>query len=201
VISMESNPAAPGGSGWREEGSHRGLGEGLRRLYAEYRRREAAALLSLIPPEAVRPLYRMARDRMASRGGRPPEDPVALLVDFVENELLPLPPFEVWLEDFRGHRGAHLQGLDTDPRAPDPEAPVTVEVRSFRRGDGEWYAGLSLFRRAPVWWGFLSFSRADGLPVARTADIFREEDPEAIRDRFRSFGPDALQAFLRSALP
>jgi len=189
---MESKAAATGGVGWGEEAAHRGLGEGLQRLYAEYRRREAAALLSLIPPEAVRPLYRMARDRVSSRGGQAPEDPVALL---------PLPPFEVWLADFRGHRGAHLQGLDMDPRAPDPAAPVTVEVRSFRRGDGEWYAGLSLFRRAPVWWGFLSFSRADGIPVARTADIFREEDPEAIRDRFRSFGPDALQAFLRSALP
>jgi hypothetical protein len=34
----------------------------------------------------------------------------------------------------------------------------------------------------------------------RTADIFREEDPEEIRDRFRAFHSGTLQAFLRSVL-
>ena len=189
------------GGGWADDALHPGLEHGLQRLYQEYRRREAGALLSLLPPEAVRPLYRVARERMATDPHGGTDDPLALLVAFVERHLLPLPPFDVWLDDFRTHRSAHLQGLDVDPRAPEPSDPVTVEVRSFRRGDGEWYAGLSLFRRESVWWGFLAFSRGDGVTVARTADIFREERPEAIRDRFRSFGADALPAFLRSTLP
>jgi hypothetical protein len=198
---MESFPMAGTGGGWSDHTLHPGLEHGLQRLYQEYRRREAGALLSLLPPEAVRPLYRLARERMAGDPQSDTDDPLALLVAFVERHLLPLPPFEVWRDDFRAHRSAHLQGLDVDPRAPEPGDPVTVEVRSFRRGDGEWYAGLSLFRRESVWWGFLAFSRGDGVTVARTADIFREERPEAIRDRFRSFGADALQAFLRSTLP
>lgn len=201
MISMESFPLAPGGGGWTDHARHPGLQHGLQRLYDEYRRREAGALLSLIPPEAVRPLYRLARERMAGEAQGSTDDPLALLVAYVERHLLPLPPFDVWLADFRANRAAHLQGLEVDPRAPEPSDPVTVEVRSFRRGDGDWYAGLSLFRRESVWWGFLAFSRGDGVTVARTADIFREERPEAIRDRFRSFGADALQAFLRSTLP
>ena len=198
---MEAFPMAGEGGGWSDHALHPGLEHGLQRLYQEYRRREAGALLSLLPPDAVRPLYRLARERMAGDPHGGTDDPLALLVTFVERHLLPLPPFHVWVDDFRAHRTAHLQGLDVDPRAPEPSDPVTVEVRSFRRGDGEWYAGLSLFRRESVWWGFLAFSRGDGVTVARTADIFREERPEAIRDRFRSFGPDALQAFLRSTLP
>lgn len=192
---------AGGGGGWSDQALHPGYEQGLQRLYQEYRRREAGALLSLVPPEAVRPLYRLARERMSDDPAAGADDPLALLVTFVERHLLPLPPYHVWAEDYRAHRTAHLQGLDVDPRAPDPSDPVTVEVRSFRRSDGEWYAGLSLFRRESVWWGFLAFSRGDGVTVARTADIFREERPEAIRDRFRSFGADALQAFLRSTLP
>ena len=178
-----------------------GAGEGLRRLYGEYRRREASELLALMPREAVRPLYRLARDRRSDGGGSSPVDPLALLVDFVETSLLPLPSFDVWLADFQAHRGAHLQSLDTDPRAADPGSPVTVEVRSFRKGDREFHAGLCIFRRDTVWWGFLAFSGSDGAPLARTADIFREEEPEAIRERFRGFGTDAFQAFLRSSLP
>lgn len=201
MISTDAFSMAGEVGGWTDHARHPGYEHGLQRMYAEYRRREAGALLSLLPPEAVRPLYRVARERMAGDPLVGSEDPLALLVAFVERHLLPLPPFEVWLADYRGNRTAHLQGLDVDPRAPEPSDPVTVEVRSFRRGDGEWYAGLSLFRRESIWWGFLAFSRGDGVTVARTADIFREDRPEAIRDRFRSFGSDALQAFLRSTLP
>lgn len=178
-----------------------GVGEGLRPLYEAYRRREATALLSLLPREAVRPLYRVAREQMAPISGEGLEDPVALLVDFVEQQLLPLPPFHVWLRDFRAHRAAHLEGMEATPAGPDPASPVAVEVRNLRYGGGDWYAALHLFRRDSVWWGFIRFSGAPDLTEVRTADIFREDDPEAIRDRFRSFGNDALQAFLRSSLP
>jgi hypothetical protein len=35
----------------------------------------------------------------------------------------------------------------------------------------------------------------------RTADVFVEARAEDVRRRFRTFSPDTLQAFLRSALP
>lgn len=194
--------AAPGVAGGADLSALPGAGEGLRSLYDGYRRREAAALLSLLPRDAVRPLYRLARERQGAGGDGMPEDPVGLLVEFVERELLPLPPFAVWLSDFQRYRAAHLEGLDAAPAGPDPAAPVAVEVRSVRYRAAEWYASLNLFRREGIWWGFIRFSAAgsEGEGV-RTADIFREEDPEEIRGRFRSFGPDALQAFLRSSLP
>lgn len=178
-----------------------GAGEGLRQLYESYRRREASALLSLLPREAVRPLYRLARERRVAEGGAPTDDPVALLVDYVERELLPLPPFPVWLMDFQAHRAAHLEGIDAAPAGPDPAAPVAVEVRSLRHADVDWYAALHLFRRGGVWWGFIHFTAAGDPSGVRTADIFREEEPETIRERFQSFGFDALRAFLRSSLP
>jgi hypothetical protein len=36
--------------------------------------------------------------------------------------------------------------------------------------------------------------------AARTADVFREDHSEEVRERFLSFTDDTLQAFLRSAL-
>lgn len=176
---------------------HGSVAEGLRRLYADYRRREAAQLLALVPREALRPLYRAARE--ATPGGA--EDPLGLLSRWVETVLLPLPPFHVWLKDFQDHREAHLEGLDRDPAAPDPRRPVAVEVRRVRFRERDWDAALHLFRRGTVWWGFIEYTGDGGEPVARTADIFREEQPGAIRERFRSFGPEALEAFLRSSLP
>lgn len=178
-----------------------GAGEGLRQLYEAYRRREASALLSLLPREAVRPLYRRARERMVPDAVASTDDPVALLVAYVEQELLPLPPFAVWLRDFQAHRAAHLEGIDAAPAGPDPASPVAVEVRSIHHANVDWYAALHLFRRDGVWWGFIRFTGAGQPSEVRSADIFREEDPEAIRERFRSFGLDALRAFLRSSLP
>jgi len=178
-----------------------GVQGGLLRLYAEYRRREAADLLSLIPREAIRPLYRVAREDVIASGAALPDDPVALLVDWVEHTLLPLPTFAVWLEDYGQYRTGHLGGALPQPEAPDGEAPVTVEVRTFRVGEVEWHASLNLFRREPGWSAFIAFSHGERAPEARTADIFREDDPALIRDRFLGFGPRALEAFLRSSLP
>jgi hypothetical protein len=192
---------APTEMAWSDLSALPGAGEGLRELYEAYRRREALALLSLLPREAVRPLYRVARERSVPGDGASADDPVALLVDYVERELLPLPPFPVWLSDFQANRAAHLAGIDAAPVGADPLAPVAVEVRSLRHLGTDWYAALHLFRRDSIWWGFIRFTGAAELTEVRTADIFREEDPEAIRDRFRSFGPDALRAFLRSSLP
>ncbi|MDX1494727.1 MAG: hypothetical protein R3253_11735, partial [Longimicrobiales bacterium] len=88
-----------------DEGFESGLEPGdvsrleLRRLYDDYRSRQARALLSLIPRTAVRPLYRRAL-QAADTGGSTQKDPMAILLAFCE-ALLPLPSFDVWLADRR----------------------------------------------------------------------------------------------------
>ncbi|HKJ02771.1 MAG TPA: hypothetical protein VJ997_09960, partial [Longimicrobiales bacterium] len=74
----------------------------LQDRYDAYRRRQATRLVQMIPREAVRPLYRRAREarRLGALGDPGDDDPLALLVAFCQR-LLPLPPFDAWLEDLR----------------------------------------------------------------------------------------------------
>ena len=176
----------------------------LRARYEAYCAREAAALPGLLPREGVRALYRSAR--AAAEG--PVGDPLALLVAHCR-AVLPLPPFEVWLEDYLRDRTPYLEEGDA-MGAPRREAPVTVELRRVEHRGRAWVAGLSLFHEPAGWRGFIAFHPEDadapeaahpGRAHARTGDIFREDSSEAVRQRFRSFTPDTLQAFLRSALP
>jgi hypothetical protein len=184
-------------------------GETLELLHARYEAycaREAAALPGLLPREGLRALYRNARERVEGAVA----DPLALLVAHCRT-LLPLPPFEVWLEDYLRDRRPYLEETDA-MGAPRREAPVTVELRRLEHEGRAWLAALSLFREPSAWRGFIAFRPADvtGDAIAdvatvrahpRTADIFHEDSSEAVRTRFRSFTPDTLQAFLRSALP
>jgi hypothetical protein len=64
-----------------------------------------------------------------------------------------------------------------------------------------WRATLNLFRRDEAWRGFIIFNPIGKDEMVRTADIFREEDPDEIRNRFLGFHNQTLQAFLRSVLP
>ena len=169
--------------------------EDLRRRYAAYRRRHATRLMHLMPREAVRPLYRRAR-----AGTGDGEDPLELLLGYCE-ALLPLPPFEVWQEDLIQSPDAHLEDLDESPDAPTSEAPSTVEVRSIVYHGRPWLARLKSYREGGVWRGYIAFADEDAGRTHRTAPVFRESDPVALRDRFLSFEPVALEAFLRSALP
>jgi len=172
----------------------------LRSRYRDYRARQAQALVSFLPPGAVRPLYARARAWAGESGVPVGKDPLATLLLFLQ-DLLPLPPFEAWLEDRSENLRAHLEEEFTSPpshrRAP---PPVTVESRAVQLGDSHWRASLNLFRRDEVWRGFISFRSGGDGPGVRTADIFRGEDPEEIRSRFLSFKPHTLQAFLRSVL-
>jgi hypothetical protein len=174
--------------------------EELVRQYEGYRVRQARALMSLMPRDAVRPLYRRARDASSPDGVI--DDPMSLLVDFCEG-LLPLPPFEVWLEDLRRNPGAHWQDLDGSADAPTATAPATIVTRRFRPAGRPWRAHLRGFRDGDAWRGFIAFESADrpGQDVHRTALIFREATVEELRDRFRAFESASLEAFLRSALP
>jgi len=179
------------------------IGEDWLERYRSYRRRQAMRLIHMLPKGAVRPLYRRARD-YAQRVGIPAtelsDDPLGVLVGFCQM-LLPLPPFDVWLTDVEIHPGAYFLDMADSVDQPTPEAPATVESRLFACGGRSWTAHLRSYQDSGLWRGYIAFT-GDGDPrVHRTAPVFCEQDPSELRERFLSFEPAALQAFLRSALP
>lgn len=170
----------------------------LRAQYRAYRRRQARALVRMLPRDAIRPLYRRATQRAVSDD--PYVDPLAKLVAYCET-LLPLPPFDVWCADRTLHPEEHLRDLDDSAEAPTAEAPATVESRALDIAGRTWVAHLKSFRDGVTWRGFIAFEDSRSHVVHRTAVIFREWAPGDVRERFQSFDPAALAAFFRSALP
>ncbi|MFC1661375.1 hypothetical protein ACFL3S_08000 [Gemmatimonadota bacterium] len=169
--------------------------------YRAYRQRQARALVSLIPPEIIRPLYASARDWAQRRGQEVGKDPLATFLLFLES-LLPLPPLDVWMEDRARNLSEHLheelEGVEIhDSRS----IPMRVDSRPVELGGERWRATLHLFRRAEAWRGYILFNQGDEREGVRTADIFREENPEEVRQRFLDCRSETLQAFLRSVLP
>ena len=169
--------------------------------YRAYRQRQARALVSLIPPEVIRPLYASAREWALTRGGDVGKDPLATFLLFLET-MLPLPPLEIWLEDRARNLSEHLreevQGVET---RDSKSFPMRVDSRPVDLGGERWRATLHLFRREEAWRGYIQFNQGDDRDGVRTADIFREENPEDVRERFLDCRPETLQAFLRSVLP
>jgi hypothetical protein len=194
VIARE--PQAPPGPGPGIE--HPALEE-LETQYTAYRRRQARGLVRLLPRDAIRPLYRRALEEGLGHEATS-DDPLGALLLYCER-LLPLPPFETWLEDMRLNANAHLQDLDDSADVPTAAAPSTVESRRFAFDGDAWVAQLRSYRDGPTWRGYIAFEDAEAHRVHRTALIFRETDPVDMRDRFLGFDDAALQAFLRSALP
>lgn len=172
----------------------------LRARYRAYRSRHARRLVRMLPRSAIRPLYREATALAVRTGGAPEADPMALLVAYCER-ILPLPPFEVWLEDATLNPVAHLHDLDDSADAPTARAPATLEARVFEYLEDPWVAYLRSFRDGGAWRGYIAFSEERSGQLHRTAVIFRESDPAEVRERFLSFDGAALGAFLRSALP
>ncbi len=182
--------------------SHVDEGE-FRVLYAAYRRRQAARLLQMLPRDAIRPLYRRARFAAVRDGGGHDvvgDDPLAFLVAYCET-LLPLPPFEVWRADYELHPDAHFADLEDSLDGPTPESPSTMEARPLELAGAPWIAHLRAFQEGGFWRAFISFEECGTGRLHRTAPVFYERDAAELRDRFLSFEPAALQAFLRSALP
>lgn len=172
----------------------------LHERYRRYRIQQGRELLTLLPREGIRALL---RQRIASAPATSGSGLAMEELAHVCAELLPLPPFAVWLQDFQEHRRAHLEVDHLGPSGPEgPQgAPVTVAVRSFL-ADGEgWTAELVVRPEGERWCGVLHFHRGEGAPVARTGDIFSEVRPEEVRARFRAFDDHTLRAFLRSSLP
>jgi hypothetical protein len=152
----------------------------------------------MIPGEGLRTLYGRAREWARDRGEHESKDPMATLRRYCA-DLLPLPPFTVWLADFRKNRGAYLYD-DLEPPTSLRAEPVTVEVRTVEYLDCPWSVELRLFSDEDAWRGFMVFRSGSGASFG-TADVFCEDAPGIIRDRFLSFESDTLRAFLRSSLP
>lgn len=173
----------------------------LQARYEEYCQRQAKDLVSSLDKEAIRPLYARARDWGRETGLEVHKDPLATLLLFVK-EILPLPPLDIWAVDRVRYLDAHLQEeFESPPAHRQPSRPVTVESRAMDLDGERWRATLSLFRRDEAWRGFIGFDRPGEERTVRTGEIFREEEPDEIRDRFMGFHNHTLQAFLRSALP
>ena len=171
----------------------------LREAYEQYRERQARGLLAILPRQAVRPLYRAAHSdpRLATE----PADPLGLLAAYC-GLMLPLPPYEVWVEDFRANPDAYLADLVDAADAPTLSAPITLDTRRLAEpGRSPWMVRLRGFRDGDAWRGFLAFEDEQAGVVHRTALIFREGDPRDLRSRFLGFESATLEAFLRSCRP
>lgn len=175
----------------------------LAERYEAYRRRQAIRLVQMLPRDAIRPLYRRARDE-ARRADALPDggetDPLALLSAYCE-ALLPLPPFDVWLADLRTYPEGHFADLEESADGPTPEAPSTLGVRPLMVRGRPWLAHLRSFRDSGLWRGYISFEEGGSGRVHRTAAVFCETAAGELRERFFSFEETALEAFLRSTLP
>jgi hypothetical protein len=169
--------------------------------YEEYCRRQAKGLVSILPKNAIRPLYARAREWGRMTGKEVEKDPLATFVRYLQ-EVMPLPPRAVWEADRSKNLAAHVrEEFDSPPAQHRSSPPVTVESRGMEMDGRRWRATLNLFRKDEAWRGFIIFNPLGESEVARTADIFREEDPDDIRNRFLGFHNQTLQAFLRSVLP
>jgi hypothetical protein len=179
-------------------------GSELRRQYALYRRRQARALLSIVPREAVRPLYRRALQAVVDAvADGPSMDSLEALLATCEG-ILPLPPYDVWVEDLRRYPSAHLVELDQSAEAPSAAAPVVLSARKLHTEGEDWRARLWAFRDDDAWRGFIDFeseSERASHRRSRTALVFRERGPADLRHTFLGFTTATLTAFLRSTLP
>lgn len=172
--------------------------EELWRWYHAYRRRQARRLVSILPKDAVRPLYRAALAHMDATTGEG-ADPLSVLMEHCVT-LLPLPPFEVWLADLAHHPEAHFEDWDEAVDAPSPADPATLAARELIRGDERWRVALCAYPHDGAWRAHLSFTGPALHDSHRTAPVFRELSAEALRDRFMDFDATSLEAFLRSCL-
>lgn len=172
--------------------------EELLRWYHAYRRRQARRLVSILPRDAVRPLYRaaLAATGAASADGA---DPLSVLMEHCA-KVLPLPPFEVWLADLARHPQAHFEDWDEAVDAPSSADPATLAARELIRGDERWRVALCAYPQDGTWRAHLSFTGPALHDSHRTAAVFREPSAEALRDRFMDFDITSLEAFLRSCL-
>ena len=172
----------------------------LKGRYEEYCWQQISLLLEIIPREAIRPLYRRARIWATERGLHESQDPMATLRLFCR-DVLPLPPFEVWLLDYQTHRVAHVSPGSGFSPLNEPMEPIAVEFRRLEHNAESWHGTLEVYRGGEVWRGLIRFQRDGEKGHFHTGEIFREDNLQDLRDRFISFTAPTLSAFLRSTLP
>jgi len=180
----------------------------LRERYESYRQNQGRELLNLLPADGLRGILRhlkAAGSTVAGGAGASTGlDDVVTLDDLARRcaDILPLPPFEVWAEDFHRSRRAY-ESLPGPPLAPssDDGRPVTVAVRTIRHRGEAWVAGLALRPIDPLWVGHVRFHISGNPDFVQTGDIIRERTPEEVRHRFADFDERTLEALLRSVLP
>lgn len=174
----------------------------LQDRYDLYRKTQGRELLNVIPREGVRTLLRHFREDGGPTPDSPPGENVLEWLAERCCDVLPLPPFEVWAEEFHAARRSFssVPGPPLAPEAPDG-APVTVDVRPLLHRGQEWIAALALRADEHQWLGHIRFHAAGQARVYTTGDVFREPSPMEVRKRFRAFDERTLSAFLRSALP
>ncbi len=190
-----------------------------RSTYERYRIGEAMSFLHLVPRDGIRPLYAEAREWARREGIHNSADPMESLLRFLL-KVLPLPPYSVWREDVRTCEFEYALRACSAPDAEERAPEVTVDSRTFQHYRKPWNAGLHMYQDGRGWRGFISFAPAAESPLApaakvplapadggqsrsavRTANIFVDSDPRAIRRRFRSYRENVLTGLLRSALP
>lgn len=200
----------PGGRFGDRASSHRDLEalrppseDELRRRYEAYCRRQAAILLRLVPEGGAAGLHRVA----SAREGGTRTDAFSRLTAYCR-ELLPLPPFRAWCDDFLAHPARYLD--EARPwQGGEDDGPAALAARSFDVRGRRWSAYLVVRALPDGWTGWLVFSAGDPeafdsvppAPSGCTGEIFREESAEGVVDRFVAFDDETLRAFLRSALP
>ena len=172
----------------------------LKGRYEEYCRQQITLLLQVIPREAVRPLYRRARVWATERALHEPKDPMSTLRGFCR-EILPLPPFDVWLLDREKHHSAHVSSGGEEGPPAEPMEPIAVDVRRMQHKTQPWRGTLEVYRGGDAWRGLIRFQRDGEEGQFLTGEIFREDDLQELRDRFNSFSAPTMSAFLRSTLP
>ena len=164
--------------------------------YEAYRRWQARELLTLVPREGIRAIYKGAR---AARGAPIAADPVELVAEHVMARI-PLPPFHVWCHDFRTHLDVHLDEPWMRDRLPSRDAPLALAVREEQLMGALWTVQLEVHHDGGGWRGRLLFAR-DGSRSWRTGDVFRESSARALAESFRICDHPTLEAFLRSITP
>jgi hypothetical protein len=115
-------------------------------------------------------------------------------------DILPLPPFEVWLCDYENHHAAHVSAGSEWSLAASKE-PQAVEFRRIEHDSEPWQGTLEVYHGGDAWRGLIRFQREGAEAHFRTAEIFCEHDLQELRNRFISFTAPTMSAFLRSTLP
>jgi len=170
----------------------------LRAWYHAYRIRQGRLLAALVPREAIRPLYRQARSNPVDGEPSPADGELERLAAHCAS-LLPLPPFDMWLEDLRSFPAGHMEDMDASTAGSTVYRPLTLAVGEIQVGEEEWRVRFRVFMERGLWHAFLRFDLETRTECCWTAVLFHEPTLRDLRARFDELDGATFEAFLRSA--